>query len=155
VEPSRHLRGATSPVALNWPTSKKVLNRFYHERSQPIPPNHRTATNPPWQKVRRCNNSQFHRSIPTCTTPLAAASDAQKFYPIAADPSTTAKSRTITVRVISMAMTGYFKTFRRARTARPMSFLKYDPIGKPPPPRWNVPLLGVAIEGWVRIILRQ
>jgi len=38
------------------------------------------------------------------------------------------KSRTIVVRVISLAMTGYFKTFRRARTARPLSFLKYDPV---------------------------
>jgi large subunit ribosomal protein L33 len=50
---------------------------------------------------------------------------------ITADVSIVAKSRTIVVRVMSMAMTGYFKTFRRARTARPMSFLKYDPIGKP------------------------
>jgi large subunit ribosomal protein L33 len=86
------------------------------------------------------------------SNPLAVALDAQKFSLITADLSTAAKSRTITVRVISMAMTGYFKTFRRARTARPMSFLKYDPIGKPfrlalLPPRWNVPLLYITMEG--------
>ena len=39
------------------------------------------------------------------------------------------ESRTIAVRVVSMAMTGYYKTFRRPRIARPLSFLKYDPIG--------------------------
>ncbi|KAI5296256.1 hypothetical protein KEM52_004882 [Ascosphaera acerosa] len=38
------------------------------------------------------------------------------------------KSRTIAVRLISMAMTGYYKTFTRPRTARPLSFLKYDPV---------------------------
>ena len=41
-----------------------------------------------------------------------------------------AKSRTIAVRLISMAMTGYFRTFVRPRTARPLSMLKYDPIVK-------------------------
>ncbi|KAH7056907.1 hypothetical protein B0J12DRAFT_783389 [Macrophomina phaseolina] len=38
------------------------------------------------------------------------------------------KSRTIAVRLISMAMTGYFKTFVRPRTHRPLSMLKYDPV---------------------------
>ncbi|KAF2670087.1 hypothetical protein BT63DRAFT_454269 [Microthyrium microscopicum] len=38
------------------------------------------------------------------------------------------KSRIISVRVLSMAMTGYFKTFSRPRTSRPLSFLKYDPV---------------------------
>lgn len=28
-----------------------------------------------------------------------------------------------------MAMTGYFKTFVRPRTHRPLSMLKYDPVG--------------------------
>ncbi|KAI2627024.1 hypothetical protein GGS26DRAFT_592644 [Hypomontagnella submonticulosa] len=39
-----------------------------------------------------------------------------------------AKSRIIPVRLISMAMTGFFYTFSRPRTARPMSMLKYDPV---------------------------
>ncbi|KXX83428.1 hypothetical protein MMYC01_200026 [Madurella mycetomatis] len=40
-----------------------------------------------------------------------------------------AKSRVINVRLISMAMTGYFYTFTRVRTRMPMSMIKYDPIG--------------------------
>ncbi|KAK0617193.1 hypothetical protein B0T14DRAFT_434106, partial [Immersiella caudata] len=39
-----------------------------------------------------------------------------------------AKSRTLIVRLISMAKTGYFYTFTRPRTSLPMSMLKYDPI---------------------------
>ncbi|KAK4111390.1 hypothetical protein N656DRAFT_799234 [Canariomyces notabilis] len=39
-----------------------------------------------------------------------------------------AKSRIISVRLISMAMTGYFYTFTRPRTRMPMSMIKYDPI---------------------------
>ncbi|KAL2264871.1 hypothetical protein VTJ83DRAFT_7381 [Remersonia thermophila] len=39
-----------------------------------------------------------------------------------------AKSRVINVRLLSMAMTGYFYTFTRLRTAQPMSMIKYDPI---------------------------
>ncbi|ERT01919.1 ribosomal protein L33 [Sporothrix schenckii ATCC 58251] len=39
-----------------------------------------------------------------------------------------AKSRVISVRVLSMAMTGFFYTFTRPRTSTPLSFLKYDPI---------------------------
>ena len=42
----------------------------------------------------------------------------------------TAKSRLISVRLISMAMTGYFYQFTRPRTNLPMSMLKYDPIGR-------------------------
>ncbi|KEZ39473.1 hypothetical protein SAPIO_CDS9339 [Scedosporium apiospermum] len=38
------------------------------------------------------------------------------------------KSRVIIVRLLSMAATGFFYTFRRKRTAPPMSMLKYDPI---------------------------
>ncbi|KAK3638913.1 hypothetical protein LTR56_012826 [Elasticomyces elasticus] len=44
-----------------------------------------------------------------------------------------AKSRTIAVRLISMAMTGYYKTFSRPRTHRPLSMLKYDPVGERSP----------------------
>jgi hypothetical protein len=40
-----------------------------------------------------------------------------------------AKSRTIAVRLISMALTGYYKTLVRPRTHRPLSMLKYDPVG--------------------------
>lgn len=40
-----------------------------------------------------------------------------------------AKSRLIPVRLISMAMTGFFYTFTRPRTSTPMSMLKYDPVG--------------------------
>ncbi|KAH6663607.1 hypothetical protein F5X68DRAFT_237465 [Plectosphaerella plurivora] len=39
-----------------------------------------------------------------------------------------AKSRIVTVRILSMAMTGFFYTFNRARTSSPLSMLKYDPI---------------------------
>ena len=41
----------------------------------------------------------------------------------------TAKSRTIAVRLISMALTGYYKTLVRPRQHRPLSMLKYDPVG--------------------------
>jgi large subunit ribosomal protein L33 len=40
------------------------------------------------------------------------------------------KTRLIHVRLISMAMTGFFYTFKRPRTALPMGMLKYDPIGQ-------------------------
>ncbi|KAI4736115.1 hypothetical protein E4T50_13383 [Aureobasidium sp. EXF-12298] len=40
-----------------------------------------------------------------------------------------AKSRTIAVRLISMALTGYYKTLVRPRQHRPLSMLKYDPVG--------------------------
>ncbi|RPA71428.1 hypothetical protein BJ508DRAFT_92151 [Ascobolus immersus RN42] len=39
-----------------------------------------------------------------------------------------AKSRTIAVRLISTAMTGFYHTFVRPRAHRPLSMLKYDPI---------------------------
>ncbi|EEA28208.1 hypothetical protein DPV78_005107 [Talaromyces pinophilus] len=39
-----------------------------------------------------------------------------------------AKSRTMTVRLISMAMTGFYRTMVRPRTHRPLSMLKYDPV---------------------------
>ncbi|KAI1175899.1 hypothetical protein F4777DRAFT_548361 [Nemania sp. FL0916] len=35
----------------------------------------------------------------------------------------------ISVRLISMAMTGFFYQYARPRLARPMSMLKYDPVG--------------------------
>jgi large subunit ribosomal protein L33 len=34
------------------------------------------------------------------------------------------------VRLMSMALTGFFMTFRRPRTHRPLSMLKYDPVGE-------------------------
>ena len=33
------------------------------------------------------------------------------------------------VRLISMAMTGYYRTLQRPRAHRRLSMLKYDPIG--------------------------
>ncbi|OAA61078.1 Ribosomal protein, zinc-binding domain protein [Niveomyces insectorum RCEF 264] len=39
-----------------------------------------------------------------------------------------AKSRVISVRLLSMAMTGFFYTFTRPRTSTPLSMLKYDPV---------------------------
>ncbi|KAL9617598.1 MAG: hypothetical protein Q9160_007611 [Pyrenula sp. 1 TL-2023] len=39
-----------------------------------------------------------------------------------------AKSRTVAVRLLSMAMTGFYRTLRRPRASRPLSMLKYDPI---------------------------
>ncbi len=50
-------------------------------------------------------------------------------YQANASPSSTAKSRTIAVRLISMALTGYYRTLRRPRAHRPLSMLKYDPVG--------------------------
>lgn len=44
-------------------------------------------------------------------------------------PPPTAKSRTVAVRLISMALTGYYRTLRRPRAHRPLSMLKYDPVG--------------------------
>ncbi|KAL4816581.1 hypothetical protein BDW67DRAFT_184739 [Aspergillus spinulosporus] len=41
-----------------------------------------------------------------------------------------AKSRTVAVRLISMAMTGYYRTMTRPRAHRPLSMLKYDPVVK-------------------------
>ncbi|KAI0869328.1 50S ribosomal protein L33 [Hypoxylon argillaceum] len=40
-----------------------------------------------------------------------------------------AKSRMISVRLLSMAMTGFFYQYSRPRTTKPMSMLKYDPVG--------------------------
>ena len=37
------------------------------------------------------------------------------------------------VRLISMAMTGYYRTMQRPRAHQPLSMLKYDPIGTPTP----------------------
>ena len=41
-----------------------------------------------------------------------------------------AKSRIIAVRLISLAMTGFYKTMRRPRTHRPLSMMRYDPVGE-------------------------
>ncbi|KAI1325071.1 hypothetical protein F5Y16DRAFT_379244 [Xylariaceae sp. FL0255] len=38
------------------------------------------------------------------------------------------KTRTVSVRLLSMAMTGFFYQFSRPRTSHPLSMLKYDPI---------------------------
>ncbi|KAG9254679.1 ribosomal protein L33 [Emericellopsis atlantica] len=38
------------------------------------------------------------------------------------------KSRIILARLVSMAQTGYFYTFKRPRAAKPLGLMKYDPI---------------------------
>ena len=48
----------------------------------------------------------------------------KKNYPIVA------KSRTISVRLVSMALTGYYRTMVRPRQHRPLSMMKYDPVGQ-------------------------
>ncbi|KAF7547881.1 hypothetical protein G7046_g8871 [Stylonectria norvegica] len=40
-----------------------------------------------------------------------------------------AKARLVHVRLVSMALTGFFYTFKRPRTSPLMSMMKYDPIG--------------------------
>lgn len=36
------------------------------------------------------------------------------------------------MRIISMALTGYYKTLRRPRLHKPLSMMKYDPVGESP-----------------------
>ncbi|ORY05378.1 hypothetical protein BCR34DRAFT_45185 [Clohesyomyces aquaticus] len=62
-------------------------------------------------KARSRNHTSFHH-IASRPAPMAKK----------------AKSRTIMVRLISMAMTGYYRTLMRPRAHRPLSMLKYDPI---------------------------
>ncbi|KAG6033019.1 hypothetical protein E4U41_007043 [Claviceps citrina] len=51
-----------------------------------------------------------------------------------------AKARLINVRLLSMAMTGFFYTFKRPRTSPLMGMMKYDPIGMglPLAPSWRL-----------------
>lgn len=52
------------------------------------------------------------------------------------------------VRLISMAMTGYYRTLMRPRLHRPLSMMKYDPIGtqrQHDPPYLRFPLRARAI----------
>ncbi|KAI1118426.1 hypothetical protein F5Y14DRAFT_447300 [Nemania sp. NC0429] len=65
------------------------------------------------------------------------------------------KSRMISVRLISMAMTGFFYQYARPRDARPMSMLKYDPVGTstpglPPTSDLFAPLLLVQLPVFLR-----
>lgn len=62
------------------------------------------------------------------------------FFPLA-------KTRLINVRLISMAMTGFFYTFKRPRTSLPMGMLKYDPIGTPTTLKHYLPFAGVIATG--------
>ncbi|OAL52507.1 hypothetical protein IQ07DRAFT_374970 [Pyrenochaeta sp. DS3sAY3a] len=66
---------------------------------------------------------QRHTMAQSLRLPLCASS------PTPADRVRTAKSRTLMVRLISMAMTGYYRTMQRPRAHRPLSMMKYDPIG--------------------------
>lgn len=69
--------------------------------------------------VRRSARSIPHDSEPAPTTPTSNKTSKM---------AKKTKARVITVRLLSMAMTGFFYTFNRTRTASPMSMLKYDPI---------------------------
>jgi hypothetical protein len=64
-----------------------------------------------------------------------------------ADYHPTAKSRTIMVRLISMAMTGYYRTMQRPRAHQPLSMLKYDPIGTitHAPPSYTAPRIAPSM----------
>lgn len=66
--------------------------------------------------------------IPSPSTPYSHSSPyAHRQQLTTCSPA--AKSRTIAVRLISMALTGYYRTLRRPRVHRPLSMLKYDPVG--------------------------
>ncbi|TQS32787.1 hypothetical protein Golomagni_06889 [Golovinomyces magnicellulatus] len=62
-----------------------------------------------------------------------------------------AKTRLINVRLISMAMTGFFYTFKRPRTSLPMGMLKYDPIGTPTILKHYLPFARVIAAGHMLI----
>lgn len=76
-----------------------------------------------WQRRVRFSPPALSLQLTLNDRPLT---DVQTF------PWFTAKSRIINVRLLSMAMTGYFYTFTRPRTALPMSMIKYDPISTSP-----------------------
>ncbi len=63
-------------------------------------------------------------------------------------PLNPAKSRTIAVRILSMAMTGYYRTLRRPRQHRPLSMMKYDPVGT-----LMAYTRGVTLEPMLRIVV--
>ena len=61
------------------------------------------------------------------------------------------------VRLVSMAMTGYYRTLSRPRAHQPLSMLKYDPIGTPLPTRrepalqtWRRKQTHFRIGGYIR-----
>lgn len=58
----------------------------------------------------------IHSSIPTRATPCTMAAKS--------------KARTLIIRLISTAQTGYFYTTQRVRTGPKLSVVKYDPIAK-------------------------
>lgn len=139
LPPSHELRiGSTLPllrsrfIALLAPTLLRQLCRNGQERSvlYVSAPTSTTTTprRPPatpccenrgvYNRGRR--NKRGRRTNWNCGQPGKKAND---FTP------PTAKSRTIAVRLISMAMTGYYKTFVRPRAHRPLSMIKYDPVG--------------------------
>jgi hypothetical protein len=80
-----------------------------------------------WRRKVRCYhfaNLTKSAALTLLTTPQLpqAKTCADRIFHIA-------KSRTIMVRLISMAMTGYYRTMQRPRAHQPLSMLKYDPIG--------------------------
>ncbi|UPK91778.1 hypothetical protein LCI18_002713 [Fusarium solani-melongenae] len=78
-----------------------------------------------WGKkaMSRLASSRSSRSVGVSHTYLCVETSQS---PQLVDPRS--KARLVHVRLISMAMTGFFYTFKRPRTAPMMSMLKYDPI---------------------------
>lgn len=109
-------------------------------------PKSRSSTTPPLTPalytIARRNGEERYGKL--SSSPPLFASIAPRPLSTATCPSTipanvhaltatpTAKSRTIMVRLISMAMTGYYRTMQRPRAHQPLSMLKYDPIGTTP-----------------------
>lgn len=136
-------RPPTPPPPLSCPVARHGEEAYVLAPAPncPVPPIRRRRTHP----ARRTSSTPPHTS--NARIQLQEKKN-RKIYGIererergnAADARfpTTEKSRTIAVRLISMAMTGYYKTFVRPRTHRPLSMLKYDPVGTsrpslPPP----------------------
>lgn len=98
----------------------------------------RNCTSPWLRKVRYFSPILFERFRNSCAceqpyVPYPTAAPTKNLNPrTCANNTLTAKSRTIMVRLISMAMTGYYRTMQRPRAHQPLSMLKYDPIGTPP-----------------------
>jgi hypothetical protein len=127
-----HAKGAAS-MRCDWPTplSRKMTARSSHRGTSSL--DITTTSGPP---ACRDGEERYanHQSYISCTCAFARCAH-KRIGPLRplpgthADNTPTAKSRTIMVRLISMAMTGYYRTMQRPRAHQPLSMLKYDPIG--------------------------